>query len=539
MFDAARGHISDRLLVAAGGTLAALTLGLSSPAQAAAAPRFTCQAGAISGSLLTIPLSISEIRDGPCMTRTLDGIKLPPPLSAQLLGAGTSVTETQAVAAASIAGVDIGLGAIPLNLDPLVAGIAPIVIPLPTVLATLLRLPPQITIDVREAVKAALPNGALPLSLAKIGTLESLVSATCQPDGSLTTKAESRLAEVSVLGIKIDTGKSTDQAVPLLDTQNINAANLDLAKVIILTPGINLGLPGLQAFLDTTIKNLLTSLPPIKIPASLAQVRLAVADVNKTATTASASAARLTISLLGNNVLDLILGGAKVAAFGDCPKPVAATRIPAPPVVARTPAPPVVAASIPAALRCTDRRIVLEDVLLQGDRVRLRGFTTRKNAGRKVTLRSLADGTTVAQPTVRKDGSFSATVRRPARRFIGTDKARYRAVVGNRQSFDLKLTRRLQFTQLGSVGSRIRFTGRGIRPVVGQSVEVRQRITCTRWKVIARTRVPASGLVRLAVAKPSKGTEAVYRLTTKVRFSERGSRKLFPTFTTPQSVKLR
>lgn len=529
MFDAARGHISDRLLVAAGGTLAALTLGLSSPAQAAAAPRFTCQAGAISGSLLTIPLSISEIRDGPCMTQTLDGIKLPPPLSAQLLGAGTSVTETQAVAAASIAGVDIGLGAIPLNLDPLVAGIAPIVIPLPTVLATLLGLPPQITIDVREAVKAALPNGALPLSLAKIGTLESLVSATCQPDGSLTTKAESRLAELSVLGVKIDTGKSTDQAVPLLDTQNINAANLDLTKVIILTPGINLGLPGLQAFLDTTIKNLLTSLPPIRIPASLAQVRLAVADVNKTATTASASAARLTISLLGNNVLDLILGGAKVAAFGDCPKP----------VVAATPAAPVVAASVPAALQCTDRRIVLEDVLLEGDRVRLRGFTTKMNAGRQVTLRFLADGTTVAQPVVRKDGSFSAVIRRPARRFIGTDEARYRAVIGDQQSFGLKLTRRLQFTQLGAQGSRVRFAGRVIRPVVGQVIEVRQRITCKKFVVIGRARVPASGIVKLDVAKPNDGTEAVYRLQTHVRFSERGSRKLFQTFTTPQSVKLR
>jgi hypothetical protein len=431
------------------------------------------------------------------------------------------IATARELAAASLANLDLGLGQIPLNLDPVVAGIEPIVIPLSPAL-TLLGLPPSITIDIREAVKSALPNGALPLSLVKLGAVSSLVGATCNTDGTLTTSAQSRVADLSVLGIKIDTGKSVDQAVPLLDTTNVNAANLDLAKIVVNTPGIDLGVPALKTFLDNAIKGVLTSLPPIQIPESIARVRLALADVHKTATTAEAAGIRLTITLLKQPVLDLIVGGAKVAAAGTCPG-----------------AAPVRASSVPAALRCTDRRIVLEDVLLDGGKVHLRGFTTRQNAGKHVTLRFLADGSKVASPVVRSDGSFVATVAAPASSLIGTDKARYRALIGRYESLGLKLTRRLQFTGMGLQNGKIRFAGKIERPAVGQTLEVRQRVTCTNWKVIAHMKVPASGLVRLAVAKPAKGAEAVYRLQTMVRFKDTGSRKLFDTFTTPRSIKLR
>jgi hypothetical protein len=510
-----------RGLAVAGLGAVALAVG-GTAAEADAAPAFTCQAGALSGTLLGHTLPISQIPEGPCQTKTSTPIALPPPLAISLLGAGTSADDTHAVAAASLANLDLGLGQIPLDLDPLVAGIKPIVVPLPPAL-TLLGLPSSITIDVRQAVKAALPSGALPLSLVKLGAVNSLVGATCNPDGTLTTSAQSRVADLSVLGIKIDTGKSVDQAVPLLDTTNVNAANLDLSRIVVDTPGVDLGVPALKTFLDNAIKGVLTSLPPIQIPESVARVRLALADVHKTATSAEAAGVHLTITLLNQPVLDLVVGGAKVAASGSCPG--AST--------------PVAASSIPAALRCTDRRIVLEDVLLDSGRVHLRGFTTRQNAGRHVTLRFLADGSKVASPVVRSDGSFVATVPAPAASLIGTDKARYRALIGKYESLGLKLTRRLQFTGMGLQNGKIRFAGRVERPAVGQTLEVRQRVTCTNWKVIERVKVPASGVVRLTVPKPAKGAEAVYRLQTMVRFADTGSRKLFDTFTTPRSIKLR
>lgn len=502
-------------------TLAAAGLLAAAPHAASAADTdpvsFTCSASALSGQLLGQNLPVSQIAAGPCTTRTAPGVTLPAPLTAGVLAAATQKTDTSALAGTGLANLDLGTGLnIPLPLDEVLASVPAITVPLPT--GGLLGLPSSISVDIKQAVAAALPNGALPSSLLRLGAVNALAGAACQPDGTLQTAAQSRVAGLSVLGIAVDTGQSIDTSLPLIDAQNLSLAGLDLTKVVITTPGIDLGIPAVQALVQNAISGVLAGLPPIAIPAQVAQVKLTLAETVKDATSATASGARLAVTLAGTPLVDLSIGSASVRATSACPPPATPT---------------------PAALQCTDRRIVLEDVLLRGSRVALRGFTNPSYAGQTVRVRLLADGKVAATAKVRKDGSFTATAAAPAGRLRATDRARYQAEIRGYKSLNLKLARRLQFVGGQTKSGKVTLSAKVTRPVPGQRVEIRQRLTCKKFVVVARTTVRKDGTVRVTVPAPKTGTEAVYRMKTQVRFSEQGSRKLHNTFTLPRTVKLR
>ena len=85
-------------------------------------------------------------------------------------------------------------------------------------------------------------------------------------------------------------------------------------------------------------------------------------------------------------------------------------------------------------LGCSDRRVVLEDVFIEGKKVRLLGVAAREFAGRKVQLVFGATGKTVAEVTVGANGHFTATAPLPEKKLRNSNKARYVARVGSEAS---------------------------------------------------------------------------------------------------------
>ncbi|HWM10533.1 MAG TPA: hypothetical protein VNO82_14370, partial [Solirubrobacteraceae bacterium] len=191
------------------------------------------------------------------------------------------------------------------------------------------------------------------------------------------------------------------------------------------------------------------------------------------------------------------------------------------------------------ALQCTLRRLVLIDVYEQAGRVRLLGAADRRYVGRRVRIRSLADGTTVARPRVRRDGTFAATAPLPDARVRDTNRARYEAAIRKQRSMRLKLARRMQVTEMRSRGGSVTIAGRVIGPLTQpvRTVLVKRRVTCRDWKVVKRFRPGTDGRFRVRLKAPRDGEAAVYRMTTRVKLYD-WLAKTYPTFTLPRYVDL-
>ena len=121
-------------------------------------------------------------------------------------------------------------------------------------------------------------------------------------------------------------------------------------------------------------------------------------------------------------------------------------------------------------LGCSDRRVVLEDVFIEGKKVRLLGVAAREFAGRKVPMVFGATGKTVATVTVGADGHFTATAPLPAKKLRNSNKARYVAKIGSEASLALKLARRMLVTKVAAAGDKVTIAGQGHRPA-GDQVE--------------------------------------------------------------------
>src|SRR3954447_10171414 len=116
-------------------------------------------------------------------------------------------------------------------------------------------------------------------------------------------------------------------------------------------------------------------------------------------------------------------------------------------------------------LACTDRRVVLEDVVPEGSHVRLAGVADSHFAGRRASIVFAAGGKVVARPKVQPDGSFHASAPLPPKRLRGSNRARYEARIGSQRSLKLKLTRRMEILRISAGGGKLLITGRVIRPL--------------------------------------------------------------------------
>ena len=190
-------------------------------------------------------------------------------------------------------------------------------------------------------------------------------------------------------------------------------------------------------------------------------------------------------------------------------------------------------------LGCTERMVVLEDVVPAGAKVRLVGVADRRFAGQAVSIVFVPSGKVVARPRVAADGSFAAAAPMPPKRLRNSNLARYEARIGSQRSLKLKLARRMRITTIGVSGGKVVVSGNVVGPLAARKadrvVELQRRVSCTRTESVAKTTPRPNGTFRIAVAVPPGERAAVYRLRTKVRQSKTSPRAV-NTFTLPRGV---
>jgi hypothetical protein len=527
----------------------AMVMSLLSVAGAQAAPTFHCEASALRATVSTQAIEpVTQGRSGDCAVgEATPTVALPALLKAQALIAQTDFTPDPAAGAAT--GGIANLQVLPtpdlisqLPTEQAIAALEQVTVPLGA-LAGALGLPPAISLDVREAVGALVPTPGT--ALLSVALLNAHANVSCQ-SGAPSFSGSSEVAGVKVLGQDLGVDSVLDVTLPIINTQSISLSQLDLTKVKFYGPLGQITGP-LLAVAQGAVAPLLNGLPPISLPESLVNVKLTPNEQLVGDDYLIQRALHASIKLAGQPILDAVLGEALVSApAGTC----APAALPA----ANTPAKAPAAAAAPAAgvagqsvadqiLACSDRKLVLVDVLKQGSRVKLLGAANRSYVGKRVAIRLRATGRVVAHAVVRKDGSFQTTAAMPARAYFATNRransVRYRAEIGKELSLPLKLQRRLIVSSLTSKAGKVTITGRVVRPLTTPVATIRlvRRVSCRKVVLVARFKPRADGTFRITVKAPKGQAAAVYRMATSVREKASNPRS-YPTFTLPRGVAL-
>ena len=507
-------HPTRRLAPALVGAL--LYLLAAAPAQAA---DWTCEGSALRGTVLgatTIePLTANKGQATCAPARAgLAGITagLPLPLTVSALGAETTVENADQPVGQRKVGAMGGIADVRVRALPEL----PIQVPMPDLSAFGAIDAGVVKVDLRQALQNLLPDGRLPnADIVRVQGLVAYANGSCE-GGRAELTGTSRVAGLSVLGQELPVDEVIQRTVSLVDSQSIDPSNVNLADVKVVD-----GLVLSPAALEPVLRPVLDALPNIEIPAALATVKVTPAQQIREGGRLTQRALQVQVGLLGQNLVDLVIGEASVGAQDVECEPSSAAE---------------------SALQCTTRRLVLADVIPGRRRVRLLGYADRRYIGDRVNLVFMASGRRVARPRVRRDGSFRATAPMPPRRLRDTDRARYQARIGRERSLRLKLMRRMLVTSLRTAGRRVSIAGRVVKPLArpARTIEVRRRISCSRWRVVKRIRPSArTGRFSTTVAGPPSQLAATYRFATRVRSSARGkSRKTFETFTLPRFVDL-
>ena len=502
---------TSRLLLPA----VAAAVALAAPASASASG-WSCQAGALNlgvlGSTLN-PVTVGTL-DQTCQTASATLTKaLPAPLDVGVAVASTKAEAQGVLAAGGIADLRVkSLPDLPIKLPdiPVPSSLSSVTVPLPTV--PLLPLPSSINVDLTQAVNALLPNRQLPnTDLLRIQGAMAYASASCSA-GVPKLAGSSQVLGISVLGQDLGVNQVVDQAVSLLDSGNIDLSNIDPSLASIPSVG-GVADSVLRPIVENALKPVLATLPPISIPAVLANVKVTPGEQTMSNGVLTQRALHATVSILGQSIADLTLGQASVGANSvDCGQP---------------------------ELACGTRPVTLIDVLPSGDRVKLYGVADKKYAGQTVNLMFDATGDQVAQAVVGQDGSFTTTAPMPKADLRNSDIARYRAVIGKEQSQSLKLARRLQVTEMKAHGGKVTIAGKVVGPMSksGSPITVKRRLSCSKYVKVGTVKPNRDGSFSYTFKAPTGTTEAVYRLSTTV-LKRAGSDKEFPTYTLPRGVNL-
>ena len=546
--------------------LVATAAALAPSSAAAAGQPFTCEASVLRGTILTAPAvePLVANREKACADATagLPNLSTPLPIlkatgltaATRLTGAANRSDLQQAVAAAAVSDVTVGsLGSLGLSLPldqialppalqsqtidisavtgPINAGTAPIngitpLVPVPLPVGS--QLPTSITIDIAAAVRelVKLPS----TDVLGIKSAIAVAGASCVA-GKPATVGQRAISGVTVLGNAVDIDTFGDK--PIVDTQMISLSGLD--PNLIRIPVID-GIPAaLVPTLNQLVLNAIKALPPVALPIDLLRVSIRPGTQVKTADSLTQTALEVKIAALGQSVVDLVLGEAKVGTAGvDCtPPPTAAVDVKA----VRVEGGPAIAGQ--AALACTMRSLVLTDVVRRGSRVTITGVADKRFVGRSVTIKFEADGRTAGRALVASNGTFKTTAPLPSKRLRSSNRARYQAVLGKEKSLNLKLERRMYIDRLTAKDGKVTVAGRVTRPLgtPRQTITLTRRVSCRDSEVVARFKPTAAGRFSITVDAPKGQTASVYRLGTKVRKTKK-NKKLYPTFTLPRGVDL-
>jgi hypothetical protein len=429
-----------------------------------------------------------------CTNQKTGGITgLPSPLTANLIFASTSVDKPTAPAEQRAIGAAGGIGELAIRVLPQMN------IPIPK--PDLSGLPPEL----QAVVEPLLPTVVPDTDLLRVSIANAVAQGRCV-DGRPALDGTSSVAGLTLFGKQLPTDRIIDQAI------SIDTAAIDPSTLI---GAVSSALPA------TPLNDLTADLGaagPIAIPSVVGRVRIVPNEQTIVNGRLTQRALQVHVELGGQTIADVVLGEA-VVSHGqiDC-------------------APVTTAAQ--AALQCTARKLVLADVLPAGRRVKLLGFADPTLVGKRVSLRFTATGAQVANPIVRKDGSFSATAPMPPRSIRFTNRARYIAVHGKEKSLRLKLMRRMIVREVRVGSTHIRIMGQVVKPLSTplRKVALTRRISCSRSVVVKRFMPRKDGRFSVLVAAPPNKEAGVYRMETRVR-KNRTNPKQYPTFTLPRYVE--
>jgi hypothetical protein len=498
-------HLPARLVAATAalaGALAVLAAG-AAPADAA----WNCSASAIRGQVLTAP-GIEPVTANKGQTQCAGASAglgdqlgaLPLPLSVNLLSAKTAISGSGTGQTISASGGLTELAVKSLPELPIAVPLPPTPQPLLDAVSGIPGLPTALQAAIVKIVaERKLPNA----DLVSIGALTAKVSGRCE-DGRAALTGTSEVTGLRILGADI----GLDGIVSKVVTINSQA----------ITPSEILGaLPAALAPLTGPLKSALDQVGTIALPIPVS-IRITPGERTSENGTVTQRALRAQVSIAGTSIADIVVGEA--SGTGD--NAVCAQQ-----------------SVQDLALQCTKRRLVLIDVYQSGRKVVLYGAADQKYVGRRVKIVFPHTGKTVAQPKVAKDGTFRATAALPASRIRRTNLARYQARIDKEKSLNLKLWRRMVVSRLEGSNGKVRIVGKVILPLGKpvQPIKVKQRISCSRSKVVKVFKPSRSGRFDVTLPAPTKQAAATYRMESKVRFRV-GLDRLFPTFTLPRYVRV-
>jgi hypothetical protein len=498
------------LRAAAGAAVVMSALAGAAGAQAADAP-FHCQASALRltlGGQQTVEPVVIGNKGGCATAQATPPAEVPSVLTARVLQADTTFdaapplgTATGGLASAALVPTPAQLAQLPTNraIEQLPNQTFDAPAPLAAALSAA-GLATSLQLDIRDAVRALVPQPDTALIYADV--LTARASVTCA-GGVAKLDGSSRLAGVKLFGQDLALTGVLDQAVTLTHSQSINPSQLDVSRVSIATPLNGITQP-LLAQVQAAIGPALAALPPISLPASVIDVKLTPDEQIRNGSSLIQRALHAQAAVGGQPLLDAVVGEAVVSATANgCA--VAAGQV------------------ADQVLGCSDRKLVLVDVLPRGRRVKLLGYANRAYVGRRVAIRLRATGRVVAHARVRRDGSFATYAPAPAAAMLAThrraNRVRYRAEIGKELSLPLKLQRRLSVSSMTFRNGKVIIKGRVTRPLTTpvSTIRVVRRVSCHRVVLVARFKPRSDGTFSVTVKAPRNRAAAVYRLTTYVR----------------------
>jgi hypothetical protein len=541
-------------LRAAIGMAALALLGIGSAGAAhAAAPAFHCEASALraSGVGFATPIEPATVgRDGACAklaaTRPLDVGAV----HASVLTAATTYDAAAPAGTATGGLADLSIGLTPGLIAQLptltdIDKIAPVPLTLPGALALLPPLSLDVLLDVRDAVRNAVSPlvPAAGTSLFSAGLVTARATVGCQ-SGTAQLASSSYVAGLSALGQPLPTSTAVDRTIDLVGAQQVALASLPPDHIHILAADGTPLDPVLVKPVTDAVAALLPTLPnTFSLPASPLQVSLTPGTQLREGDSLTRQALTAHVALAGVHLLDATIGEAKVAAdAGTCATVRSASPGQKPVEEGAVDAVTAAGSVADQILACSDRKLVLMDVLRKGDMVKLLGAANRDYAGQRVAIRLRATNAVVAHAMVQKDGSFQTTAPLPPARFMTPakrDLVRYSAEIGKERSLPLKLERRMIVSSMSSAGGKVTIAGRAVGPLTAPATTIRlmRRLSCKKVALVKEFKPRADGRFSVTVDAPAGQVAAVYRMTTFVR-ANRHNPKRFPTFTLPRGVAL-
>jgi hypothetical protein len=346
----------------------------------------------------------------------------------------------------------------------------------------------------------------------------------------------SELAGLQVLGQNIPLDPVVNQALNLLNTQQLDQLNLSSTINSLLTNlETSLGLQALSTgplgptvtqletaldnLLNSTVQPLLTNLLTAAQPLINSIIDITVQPDIQTVANGqlTQTALHLNVTLLGQSIVDLTVGQARVSNNSvQCVSPVTV-----------------------ASLQCTTRKLTLIDVLQRGNQTYVTGAAQSSLVGKKVGIYSTNTGKEVGTATVAKSGLFHTDVPLPPLNIRYTNSARYFAKYGQETSLRLKFSRRMHILGLSSSGGKVKISGEVSQPLTQpiSKIVIQRRISCTKTVNVKTITGSGSGKFSATLAAPPATQAGVYRAETFVRQNTH-STKPFPTFTLPGYVQI-